>query len=165
MKHVYNLDGTLVDPTLHKTIQDLVVQSINDAVATGQKYHLGYSCPDCRRKNRFRNISPEVVEVKTEQAVVKGTRSDIVIYRVNEKPIVIEVVVSHDIEQKVRDRYEKSDLPVFMVLAEWWDMADLKQRVIANETINVEITPCPGCIKKAKGKTGRGQTIASSSFG
>jgi len=139
------------DDVLHKTVQFLTVQAINDAVSCEQKYCLGYPCPDCK-KDRSRDISPEVVEVKTERTVVKGTRSDIVVCRAGKPPVIIEVVVNHDLEPTTRDLYEDSGIPVFLIHPDWDNLNDFKQRVITTRTLNVDTGPCPGCVKKAENR-------------
>ncbi len=151
------------DDVLHKTVQFLTVQAINDAVSCEQEYCLGYPCPDCKR-DRSRDISPEVVEVKTERTVVKGTRSDIVVYRAGKPPVIIEVVVNHDLEPTTRDLYEDSGIPVFLIHPDWDNLNEFKQRVITTRTLNVDTGPCPGCVKKAENRAVGGRPQAGSSL-
>lgn len=92
------------DTVLHKTTQALIVQMINDAKSGQRPYSLGYPCPVCKRK-LTRNIIPEVIEAKTEKSVIHGTRSDIAIFREGKQPVIIEVVVTHDLEPTTHDLY------------------------------------------------------------
>ena len=80
-----------------------------------------------------------------EQAVVENTRSDIAVDRQPEKPpLLMEVVVTHEIEPATRQRYEASDLPVLVIYPEWSTVTELAHAAVAADAINVSRL-CAAC--------------------
>ena len=80
-----------------------------------------------------------------EQVLVEGARSDVVVDRGPKRPLIIEVVVTHDIEPTTRQRYEASGLPVLVVHPEWDTVAELAHALIADAAINVPSMLCHEC--------------------
>ncbi|MCY3991913.1 MAG: competence protein CoiA family protein [Caldilineaceae bacterium] len=132
------------DEILHKMAQSLIVQSVKDAARTDEKYRVGYVCSMCKKQVAY-NIISRMTSIQAEREIVQGTRSDIVIHRKNKCPIIIEVVVTHDLEPETADLYLKSGNPVFSIYPDWDSLDNLKSEIIAHKGINVDIERCPKC--------------------
>ena len=145
--HKQPIPCTHPDTALHKTAQALIVQSIDNARINQEIYRLGYPCPDCG-ENVSCNIAPVVIRVQQEEVLVEGTRSDIVLYRDGGKPIIVEVVVTHDLEPDTRHRYIESGLPVFLIRPAWDNLHELELSVKADSILNLQTKPCSACIER-----------------
>ena len=142
------------DTALHKTAQSLIIQCLDSARNSNEEYRLGYPCPDCGESVSY-NIAPVVTDVRAECPIVEGTRSDIVLYREDRNPIVLEIVVTHDLEPDTRNRYLESGLPVFLIQPTWDSLNALENSVIADAILNVDVTPCRSCQNEAERKRQR----------
>ena len=145
--HKQSISCTDPDTALHKTAQALIVQSIDNARINQEIYRLGYPCPDCGENVSY-NIAPVVIRVQQEEVMVEGTRSDIVLYRDGGKPIIVEVVVTHDLEPDTRHRYIESGLPVFLVRPAWDNLHELELSVRADGILNLQTKPCSACLER-----------------
>ena len=132
------------DRALHETAKALVVQGLTDAQANGTEYRVGFACRVCAKALLW-NIARPDTSIAVERSVVEGTRSDIVIDRGPKGPLIVEVVVTHDIEEPTRARYEGSGIPVFMVKPEWDTVAELEWAANAADVINVSAVRCREC--------------------
>ncbi len=132
------------DRALHETAKALIVQGFNEALEAGAEYLVGFACEDCGR-DRSWNIALPARRISVERGVVEGTRSDVVVDRGDKPPLIIEVVVSHDLELATRIRYENSEFPVFVVHPTWDTVAGLARAVIADVVLNVPSMRCPRC--------------------
>jgi len=132
------------DRALHETAKALIVQGFLTAQASSGEYRVGFACEDCGTVTSG-NIARPTRTIAVEQAVVENTRSDIAVDRQPEKrPLLIEVVVSHEIEPATRQRYEASELPVFIIYPEWSTVTELAHAVVAADAINVSRL-CAAC--------------------
>ena len=145
--HKQSIPCTDPNTALHKTAQALIVQSLDNARNNQEEYRLGYPCPDCGEDIPY-NIAPVVTKLETEETIVEGTRSDIVIYRDDNKPIIIEVVVTHDLEPGTRQCYAESGLPVFLIRPSWDNLHELKLSVKADSTLNLQTQSCSACVER-----------------
>ena len=132
------------DRALHETAKALIVQGFTAALEAGAEYHVGFSCEDCGQ-DRSWNMALPARSISVERSVVEGTRSDVVVDRGDKPPLIIEVVVSHDLEPTTRIRYENSEFPVFAVYPTWDTVAGLAGAVIADVALNVPSMRCPRC--------------------
>ena len=132
------------DRALHETAKALVVQGLTDAQANGTEYRFGFACRVCEESLAW-NIARPDTTIAVERSIVEGTRSDIVIDRGTKGPLIVEVVVAHDIEEPTRARYENSGIPVFIIYPEWDTVADLTRSVNAAALINVSAVRCSEC--------------------
>ena len=155
--HKHSIPCTDPDTALHKAAQALIALSLDNARNNQKEYRLGYQCPDCGEKVSY-NIVPVVTKVELEETVVEGTRSDIVIYRDDNKPIIVEVVVTHDLEPGTRQRYAESKIPVFLIRPTWDSLDELELSVIADSTLNLQAKPCLACIEREEEKRRRDET-------
>ena len=152
--HKLAIDCSDPDTALHKTAQSLIIQSLNSARYSNEEYRLGFPCPDCGESVSY-NIAPAVIDIRSESPIVEGTRSDIVLHREGRNPIVLEIVVTHDLEPDTRMRYLESGIPVFQIQPTWDSLNALRNSVIADATLNVDVTPCPSCQNEAERKRRR----------
>ena len=132
------------DRALHEAAKALIVQSFTEAQNQNAEYRVGFACGDCGGEVSWDIARPET-SISAERSVVERTRSDVVVDRGPKGPLIIEVVVSHDLEPTTKLRYEQSELPVFVVYPEWSTVATLTRAVIADVVINVPSMRCPGC--------------------
>ena len=122
----------------------MIWQGFTEAVTQRSEYHTGFCCEDCGT-NATWNIARQGSSITTERTVVDRTRSDIVIDRVAKGTLIIEVVVTHEIEDATKLRYEQSGLPVFVIHPQWDSITDLAHTLIADDAINVASVRCPAC--------------------
>lgn len=143
--------GECADPdgALHEAAKALIVQGFTAAQASSGEYRVGFACKRCG-KVVSGNIARPNRSIAVEQTVVENTRSDIAVYRLPEKaPLLIEVVVSHEIELATKQRYEAFGLPVFVVYPEWSTITELAHGVLARDVINVPPL-CAVCREEAE---------------
>lgn len=132
------------DRALHEAAKVLVVQGLTDAQANGTEYRVGFACRVCEQALSWNMARPDTT-IAAERSIVEGTRSDIVIDRGLKGPLIVEVVVAHDIEEPTRARYEGSGIPVFIIYPEWDTVTELARAVNAAEMINVSAVRCREC--------------------
>ena len=132
------------DRALHETAKALVAQGLTDAQTNGTEYGVGFACRVCETALSW-NIARPDTTIAVERSVVEGTRSDIVIDRGPKGPLIVEVVVTHDIEEPTRARYKDSDVPVFIIRPVWDTVAELATAVNADDLINVSAVRCREC--------------------
>ena len=84
--------------------------------------------------------------------MVKGTRSDLVIIRNGgERRVIVEIKVTHDLEEKTAEKYAAAQIPVVKVEPQWESLPDLRHEAIGYEAINVQHgNLCSRCAKKRK---------------
>ncbi len=152
------------DRALHETAKALVVQGLSHARANGTEYRAGFCCQDCAKALSWNIARPET-SIAVERSIIEGTRSDIVIDRGPKGPLIVEVVVTHDIEQPTRARYEDSAIPVLIIRPEWDTVAELAWAMNAADMINVSSVRCRGCqdvVDRALEERSAARTWASS---
>ena len=120
------------------------MRGFTEAQIQNAEYRVGFACGDCGGEVSW-NIARPTTSISAERSVVEGTRFDIVVDREEKAPLIIEVVVSHDLEATTKLRYEQAELPVFVVYPEWSTVAGLARAVIADVVINVPPMRCRGC--------------------
>ena len=152
--HKQSISCSDSDTALHKTAQSLIIQNLDKARNRNEEYRLGHPCPDCGESVSY-NIAPAVIDIRAESSIVEGTRSDIVLYREGRNRIILEVVVTHDLEADTRIRYLESGLPVFLIQPTWDSLDALRNAVIADTTLNIDVTPCRSCQNEAEQKRQR----------
>ena len=132
------------DRALHETAKALISQGLTEAVSVGNEYSVGFACQGCHTPLSW-NIAQPGTSAVLERCVVDRTRSDVVIGRPQKQPLIVEVVVSHDLDDDTKRRYEDSGIPVFVIHPTWDTAAELAGAVIADSVINVAATRCPSC--------------------
>lgn len=134
---------------LHETAKAMIVQGFTAALTRRGEYRAGFCCEDCGIPATW-NIARPGSSITPECAIVEGTRSDIVIDRATKGSLIVEVVVTHEIEDATRLRYERAELPVFVVHPQWDTIAELAYTLIADDVINIASVRCPDCQQNRK---------------
>ena len=132
------------DRALHETAKALIVQGFTAALEEDTEYRVGFACEHCGRDCSW-NVALPARSISVERSVVEGTRSDVVVDRGDKSSLIIEVVVSHDLEPTTKIRYENSEFPVFAVYPTWDTVAGLARAVIADVALNVPSMRCLRC--------------------
>ena len=85
------------------------------------------------------NVAVAGASIASERTVVQGTRSDLAIFQSDGSlRVIIEVVVTHDLESDTKQRYEEASYPVVTVEPSWDTLPDLHQAVIGSRILNVK---------------------------
>ena len=132
------------DRALHETARAMILQGFTEALTQRGEYRAGFCCEDCGTEATW-NIARPGSNITPECTVVESTRSDIVIDRATKGPLIVEIVVTHAIEDATRLRYEQSELPVFVVHPQWDTITELAHTLIADSVINIASMRCPDC--------------------
>ena len=123
---------------LHEAAKAFICQGFRRAVATGGEYRIGYPCGRCEIPIS-RNIASGGASIASEKMVVKGTRSDLAVLQPGGSPrIIIEIVVTHDLESDTEQKYQAVDCPVITVEPSWDTLLDLERSAIGSRILNLE---------------------------
>ena len=126
------------DNTLHEAAKAFIRQGFLHAVATGGEYQVGYPCKGCETPISV-NVAIEGASIDSEKTVVEGTRSDLVIFQPDGSPrIIIEIVVTHDLESDTKQRYKAANYPVVTVQPSWDTLLAFCQSAIGSRILNVK---------------------------
>ncbi len=126
------------DKTLHEAAKAFICQGFRCALATGAEYHVRYPCALCDRSPISVNVAVEGASIASEKTVVEGTRSDVVVFQPNDSPmVIIEIVVTHDLESDTKQRYEAVNCPVVTVKPSWDTLPGLRQAAVGSRILNV----------------------------
>ena len=118
------------DNTLHEAAKAFICQGFRHAITTGAEYQVKYPCKQCETPISV-NVASEGAKIASEKTVVKGTRSDLVVFRPDGSPrVILEIVVTHDLEDDTKQRYEETNYPVVTVKPSWDTLRDLLQAAI-----------------------------------
>lgn len=112
------------DGALHRAAQEVVQAALTSAAQQGEPYELRLPCATCRELLAF-NLAVSGLSVEAEHSLVPHTRSDLVVYRPNQNPVVVEIVVTHDLEPETAARYNDAGTTVFVVKPAWETLRDL----------------------------------------
>lgn len=126
------------DNTLHEAAKAFICQGFRHAVATGTEYQVQYPCKRCEAPISV-NVASEGAKIASEKTVVKGTRSDLVVFQPYGFPrVIIEIVVTHDLEEDTKQRYEEANYPVVTVKPSWDTLRNLLQAAKGSRILNVK---------------------------
>jgi hypothetical protein len=123
---------------LHETAKAIIKRGFNHAVDTRGEYHLGYLYEECRHRIS-KNAAMPGAAIATEATIVEHTRSDLVVTINGGKKVIIEVVVSHDLELPTREAYLHSGIPILKIKPTWETLGQLESEAIAADTLNLPI--------------------------
>ena len=132
------------DKALHRTAVAMIFWGFTNALQKQTEYHLGCPCEQCDRTVSC-NVAVPSAKVERERSIVAGTRSDLVISQPGKGPVVIEVVVTHDLEPEAHESYTESGIHVFKVHPSGDTLSDLESSVITDDTLNVPTVLCASC--------------------
>jgi len=126
------------DKTLHEAAKAFICLGFRRALATGGEYRVGYLCERCETPISH-NVASEGARIASEKMVVKGTRSDLVVFWPDGSlRVIIEIVVTHDLESDTKQRYQEANHPVVTVEPSWDTLPDLCQSAIGSRILNVK---------------------------
>ena len=132
------------DRALHETAKAMILQGFTEALTRLGEYRVGFCCGDCGTEVTW-NIARPGSMIAPERTVVESTRSDLVIERPEKSPLIVEIVVTHEIEEATRAHYEQSELPVLVVRPQWDTITELAHTLIADDSININTMRCSDC--------------------
>ena len=138
------------DNALHETAKGVIVQGFNEALAQSSEYRLGCHCSQCEENLLSRNVALPGATVDPELTIVEGTRSDLVFNIGVSNQVIVEIVVTHDLEPQTRKAYEQSGIPVLTVKPAWDDLEGLRTTIFAADTLNTGRRQCRQCKEQAK---------------
>ena len=136
------------DKALHDSATAMIIRGFRDALDQQREYRLGCPCGECGR-TVSRNVAVPGASIEAEKSIVAGTRSDLVAGQSGRGPVVIEIVVTHDLDPEAHEAYMDSGIPVLKVRPTWDTLTRLESEVITDDTLNVPSVRCSEC-KKAE---------------
>ena len=122
----------------------LIMWGFSDALKQQTEYLLGCPCVECG-KSVSRNIAIPGASIASENALVPGTRSDLVVTQPGKASVIVEIVVTHDLEPETRESYQQAGIPVLKVRPVWDTVLELGSRIITDDTLNVPPVLCATC--------------------
>ena len=132
------------DKTLHETATTVIIQGFSDALKRQGEYLLACPCEECGSRVS-RNIAIPGASIEAEKTLVAGTGSDLVVNQPGKASVIVEIVVTHDLEPETRESYVESGVPVLKVRPNWDMVVELGSRIITDDTLNVPPVLCAAC--------------------
>ena len=139
---------------LHNSAQAMICQGFRQAVVERSEYLLAYPCSRCYSPIRA-DIAQGNPIIYSEKTIVEGTRSDLVVTKSDgvTKRVVIEIVVSHDVEPETRLKYESAGIPVVKIKPTFETIRGLRFAAMGYETLNVTRNLCHTCVASEKNES------------
>lgn len=139
------------DNALHEAAKLNICEGFLEAVSQGRRYDIGFPCTRCKTAIRV-NCAEPGAGIATETSVVQGTRSDLVIVRSSgERRVIVEIKVTHDLEEETAEKYAAAQMPVVKVEPQWETLPDLRREAIGYAALNIRQGDlCSGCIEHRK---------------
>ena len=132
------------DKALHDSATAMIIRGFCDALDQQREYRLGCPCGECGRAVS-RNVAVPGASIEAEKSIVAGTRSDLVFRHTDGGPVIIEIVVTHDLEPEAHEAYKESGIPVLKVRPTWDTLSQLESEVVTADTLNVPPVRCSEC--------------------
>ena len=137
---------TTADKAIHDTAVAMIIRGFSDRPESAElEYHLGCPCEECGRtvsRNVARSPVPGWIR---KEASLRELAPIMVVGQPGRGPVVIEVVVTHDLEPEAHESYTESGIPVLKVRPTWNTLAELEFSVITDDTLNVPPVQCMAC--------------------
>lgn len=159
--HKAEFDRCEGDNALHEAAKANIVEGFLSAMESGDDYNLGYLCQGCG-VHILVNVAEQGAGIATERIAVEGTRSDLVVInpiskirqRGRVERVIIEIVVSHDLEVDTHLKYQDAGTPVIKVKPTWETLDELRPSCIGYDTLNIDKKRCPECeeIERRRGE-------------
>ena len=137
------------ETVLHATAKELIAQAINDAKANGGQYEIRWRCPACGSRRKV-DCMAFVEGAQLEAEGVPGVVSDV---WVQGRPFVIEVVVTHHLEEVAIQRYLSAGVAVFTVEPTWEVIESLSRGIDATRVIGANTNGCDGCAARRRARS------------
>ena len=145
--HKVNLANCNPSNALHESAKAAVTQGFLTAMQNGTEYNVSIPCDDCREGIDI-NLALQNRTIGEEIQAVPGTRSDLVIFKDNREPhCILEIVVTHDIEEKTKTHYKEAGLPTTKIKPTWETLPELLQKAKGEDFLKVDNKPvwCSRC--------------------
>ena len=125
------------DAALHTYAQRL----IRDGHAAAGEYRAEFQCQGC---GEWIGKSVKGYDCSQEVYLVKDARSDIAFVNGAHRRLVVEIVVTHEMEGSAVSAYQSDNIPVMIIRPTWETVEDLYRRVRADDVLNIEpfCKPC-----------------------
>ena len=146
--HHFSHKVTQCDPdrALHDIAQALIMSAYTEAKEKGQRYYASFLCPRCKRNVKHNLVRSGRLIRKEKADLIKGTRPDLTLIEANGRPAaLIEVVVTHDLEEGTRARYEELPISVFKTEPSWEGLEDEFQESFWAEPDSLNLPLCKEC--------------------
>lgn len=135
------------ETALHRLSKLLVQEGFKRALADRTSYFLRWRCPFCSQP-RSVDCARWWTHVEVESRPTAGVCSDLVF--VGERPIAVEIVVTHDLDETTVARYANADLPAFIVRPTWDTVSTLGNEIVASEAFILRSERCPTCSEQMR---------------
>ena len=140
------------DRTLHMAAVAAITEGIDSAIRTRRPYLLRRGCLRCGQLIE-QDIATLGSTVKAEKMLLRRddielTRRalpDVAVYGADRATTVVEVVVSHNLEDKTLDVYKQAAIPVYRVYPDWQTLPRLQYAVEARDALNMPSPCCTDC--------------------
>ena len=158
-RHFHHRARNRCDPdrALHMAAVAAIRQGIDSAIGTRRPYLLKRGCLRCGQLIG-QDIATSGATVEAERRLLqrdgmepkRRTLPDIAVYAADGTATVIEVVVSHDLEDKTREAYEQAAIPVYRVYPDWQTLPELLRGASARNALNMPSPWCADCRQQAE---------------
>ena len=134
------------DNALHETAKAAIRQGFLLAQERGADYPVEFPCETCGHTT-WTNAAVEGASIAAERSVVHRTKSDLVITKEDgaSPRIIIEIVVTHDLEEETAQRYRDSGVPVIKLRPTWETVDTLREQATGQEAFNTTRDMCQSC--------------------
>ncbi len=134
---------------LHEAAKANIVEGFICAMAERREYVTVTPCSECTAPIST-NIARPGAGMASERVVIAGTRSDLVLYDPDPK-LIIEIVVSHDLDEQTYTKYQVSRLPVIKIAPSWDNLEGLRSKCVGYEWMNMPLSGrCGSCSLRQK---------------
>ncbi len=145
------------DRALHRIAVVAITEGIDSAIRTGRPYLLKRSCMRCGQLIE-QDIATPSATVEAEKMLLRRDEidlkrrilPDVAVYAADGTTTVVEVVVTHDLEDRTREAYEQAAIPVYRVYPDWQTLPELHYAASARDTLNMPSPWCPDCRQRAE---------------
>lgn len=145
------------DRALHMAAVAAITEGIDSAIRTRRPYLLKRGCLRCGQLIE-QDIATPGATVKAEKMLLqrdnielkRRTLPDVAVYAADSGTTVVEVVVSHDLEDKTREVYKQAAIPVYRVYPDWQTLPELQYAVSARDALNMPSPWCADCLQRAE---------------
>ena len=128
---------------LHQAAKSYVKQGFERAKEVGAPYNLTWSCSECG--NEVVVDATRLFEgVALEHTLSREIRCDLYFASESHSGLSVEIVVSHELDAKTEDAYQREETPVLFIYPTWETVATLATEArAAPKTLNIR--PCRSC--------------------
>ena len=120
------------DNVLHETSKYNMRKLFNKEKEDGKDLIISIPCIKCKRSMNY--TLPTRGTINVEFSIINNTRSDLVVLNKDGSVhSIIEIVVTHDLEQPTHDAYLKSKIPVIKITPIWKDLRKVTSTININK--------------------------------